>query len=130
MERNLNILISEQLRRLLERESEGRLNMDKISFWCFFTAGILPIICAGISKSKKITITKIRGKWLAIQTGFRERANSAQQNSWESFIWFSASLTLALIFSLDNIDFVNLMSMLYIFLRVLYVFFTFLVFQT
>ena len=38
--------------------------MDKISFWCFFTAGILPIICAGISKSKKTTITKIRGNGL------------------------------------------------------------------
>ena len=62
-------------------------------------------------------------KWLAVQTGFRERANSAQQNSWESFIWFSASLTLALIFSPDNIDFVNLMSVLYIFLRVFYVLF-------
>ena len=97
--------------------------MDKISFWCLFTAGILPIICAGISKSKKGYDNENPRKWLAIQTGFRERANSAQQNSWESFIWFSASLTLALIFSFDNIDFVNLMSVLYIFLRVLYVFF-------
>ena len=59
MERNLNTLISEQLRRLLERERR-KVNMDKISFWCFFTAGILPIICAGISKSKKIMIMKIR----------------------------------------------------------------------
>ena len=38
--------------------------MDKISFWCFFTAGILPIICAGISKSKKNYDNENRGNGL------------------------------------------------------------------
>ena len=96
--------------------------MDKISFWCFFTAESC-LSFARESPNQKNYDNEKSEKWLAIQTGFRERANSAQQNSWESFIWFSASLTLALIFSLDNIDFVNLMSVLYIFLRVLYVLF-------
>ena len=97
--------------------------MDKISFWCIFFAGILPIICAGISKFKQGYDNDNPRKWLASQSGFRERANSAQQNSWESFIWVSVALTLAITFSTEQMDFVNLMSILYVFLRILYVLF-------
>ena len=97
--------------------------MDKIAFWCFFIAGILPIICAGISKSTRVYDNNNPRKWLAKQTGFRERANSAQRNSWESFMWFSTSLILALLFSPEKVDFVNLMSVVYILIRICYVLF-------
>ena len=70
MAQSLNILISEQSHGF-QREKARGLSMDKISFWCFFTAGILPIICAGISKSKKKHDNENPRKWLAIQTGFR-----------------------------------------------------------
>ena len=97
--------------------------MDNISFGCFLIAGILPVVCAGISKSTRDYDNTEPRKWLSNQVGFRGRANHAQQNSWESFIWFSASLTLALVFSSGEKDFINLMSILYVFLRILYVLF-------
>ena len=95
--------------------------MDVISFWCLFVAGFLPIVCAGISKTDKSYDNSNPRKWLGNQGGYRERANAAQLNSWESFIWFSVSIILTLIHGPSDTEIVNTFSVLFIFFRVFYI---------
>ena len=104
--------------------------MDVISFWCLFVAGFLPIVCAGILKTDKSYDNSNPRKWLGNQGGYRERANAAQLNSWESFIWFSVSIILTLIHGPSDTEFVNTFSVLFILFRVLYIGFYVLDFST
>lgn len=60
-------------------------------------ASLLPIACAAIAK------WGFRGydnhtprEWLALQTGFRARANAAQANSWEALAVFAPATVLAI----------------------------------
>ena len=68
----------------------------KLSLWCVFVAGVLPYISAGIAKwgFKDFDNNNPRA-WLAQQTGFRARANAAQQNSFEAFPFFAAVVLIA-----------------------------------
>lgn len=67
-----------------------------IALWCVLVAGILPYICAGIAKSGfKDFDNRNPRQWLASQTGFRARANAAQQNSFEAFPFFAVAVLVA-----------------------------------
>ncbi|MFZ2737604.1 MAG: MAPEG family protein [Burkholderiaceae bacterium] len=67
-----------------------------------FLAGVLPVICAGISKAgMKAYDNHDPRSWLAKQTGFRSRANAAQSNSFEAFPFFAASVILAILAEAD-----------------------------
>jgi hypothetical protein len=67
-----------------------------IALWCVFVSGILPYICAGIAKSGfKDFDNRNPRLWLASQTGFRARANAAQQNSFEAFPFFAVAVLVA-----------------------------------
>lgn len=49
-------------------------------------AGLLPIVCAGIAKwGVKNYDNHQPRSWLALQEGYRARANAAQENSFEAF---------------------------------------------
>jgi uncharacterized MAPEG superfamily protein len=73
---------------------KGRLMT--IALWCVLVAGILPYICAGIAKSGfKDFDNRNPRQWLASQTGFRARANAAQQNSFEAFPFFAVAVLVA-----------------------------------
>jgi len=64
-----------------------------IALWCVMVAAVLPLICAGISKAGDATFDNRQPRaWLASRTGFRARANSAQQNSWEALAVFAAGV--------------------------------------
>jgi uncharacterized MAPEG superfamily protein len=64
-----------------------------IAFWCVFVAGVLPYICAGIAKWGFQNFDNHNPRqWLAAQTGFRARANAAQQNSFEAFPFFAIAV--------------------------------------
>ena len=61
-------------------------------------AGLLPIVCAGIAKwGFKSYDNREPRAWLATQSGWRARANAAQQNSLEAFPLFAAAVMFALI---------------------------------
>lgn len=62
-----------------------------VALWCVIAAGLLPILCAALAKGLGKGFDNSRPReWLAQQQGAAGRAQSAQQNSWEAFAFFSA----------------------------------------
>ena len=73
-----------------------------IALWCLLIAGWLPIVCAGISKWGASDFDNQHPReWLARQEGHRRRANAAQQNSWEAFLWFGVAVLVAMVTKAD-----------------------------
>ncbi len=67
-----------------------------IAYWCILVAAFLPIVFAGIAKAGGERFTNRRPReWLAAQAGWRQRANWAQQNSFEAFPPFAAAVLVA-----------------------------------
>lgn len=66
------------------------------AYWCVFVAMLMPIIWAGASKAgvKSFDNAKPRD-YLASLQGWRQRANWAQANSYESFPAFAAGVIIA-----------------------------------
>ena len=64
-----------------------------IAFWCILIAALLPYLWS--------TLSKLEGKYdnakprLHAKTGWRQRADWAQQNSWEAFSPFAAAVVVA-----------------------------------
>ena len=91
-----------------------------ISLWCLFFVGFLPMICAGISKSKLDYDNQNPRAWMSKQSGFRSRAYSAQQNSWEAFLWFSVAILLAQTTDQAQSSDIEIMAVGYVFSRIFY----------
>lgn len=84
-------------------------------------AGLLPIVCAGISKwGARDYDNHDPRAWLARQEGWRARANAAQSNSLEAFPFFAAAVLLALYAGADA-DSVALWAWLFVALRLVYI---------
>ncbi len=67
-----------------------------LALWCLLVATLLPIACAGIAKWGFVGFDNHRPReWLARQEGWRARAHSAQQNSWEALAVFGAAVLTA-----------------------------------
>jgi uncharacterized MAPEG superfamily protein len=65
--------------------------------------GMLPVVCAGIAKwGGRGYDNRNPRDWLAQQTGFRARANAAQQNSFEAFAFFAVGVVMALLAGVDD----------------------------
>lgn len=70
---------------------------------CLLVACALPIVCAGLAKSKGFGKRRREGgfdnhqprEWLARLNGWQARANAAQANSWEALPIFIAGLFVA-----------------------------------
>jgi uncharacterized MAPEG superfamily protein len=70
---------------------------------CLLVACVLPVVCAGLAKSKGFGKRRRDGgfdnhsprEWLARQQGWQARANAAQANSWEALPIFLAGLFVA-----------------------------------
>ena len=90
----------------------------KFSLWCILIAGILPYVSAGIAKSgfKDFDNNNPRA-WLAQQTGYRARANAAQQNSFEAFPFFAVVVLIAYILQAPA-NWVNLLAGLFVAARI------------
>jgi uncharacterized MAPEG superfamily protein len=83
--------------------------------------GILPIICAGISKKGFEGYDNSRPReWLAKQTGFRARANAAQANTFESLPLFFAAVIIASFVHAPQ-GRVDLLALTFVITRCLYV---------
>ncbi|MBT9503224.1 MAG: MAPEG family protein [Burkholderiaceae bacterium] len=71
--------------------------------YCIIVAGLLPIVCAGIAKSKGFGKRRRDGgfdnhnprAWLASLSGWQARANAAQANSFEALPLFIAGVLVA-----------------------------------
>jgi uncharacterized MAPEG superfamily protein len=70
---------------------------------CLLVACVLPVLCAGLAKSKGFGKRRRDGgfdnhaprEWLARLQGWQARANAAQANSWEALPVFIAGLVVA-----------------------------------
>lgn len=70
---------------------------------CLLVACVLPIVCAGLAKSRGFGKRRRDGgfdnhaprEWLARLEGWQARANAAQANSWEALPIFIAGLFVA-----------------------------------
>lgn len=92
-----------------------------ITLWCLMIAGWLPIICAGIAKSGGENFdNSMPREWLAKQQGYLGRANAAQQNSWEAFLWFGIAVLVSIVTEADE-AWVDNLSMIFIASRVFYI---------
>jgi uncharacterized MAPEG superfamily protein len=92
-----------------------------IAMWCLLIAGWLPIVCAGISKwGARDYDNQQPREWLAKQEGYRRRANAAQQNSWEAFLWFGIAMLMAMVTGADA-ERLDELGLLFIAARVLYI---------
>ena len=74
-----------------------------IAYFCIIVACLLPIVCAGLAKSKGFGRPRREGgfdndqprEWLAKLTGWQARANAAQANSFEALPLFIAGVLVA-----------------------------------
>lgn len=66
------------------------------AYWCVFVAMLMPIVWAGVAKAKAKDFDNARPRnYLAGLDGWRQRANWAQANSYESFPAFAAGVIIA-----------------------------------
>ena len=63
------------------------------AFWCVLVATLLPYVWGTLSKSSR-AYDNSRPR-LQQKTGWRQRADWAQQNSWEAFAPFAAAVLIA-----------------------------------
>lgn len=99
-----------------------------LAYWCVFIAALLPIVCAGIAKSGQFRRTRKEGgydnhdprAWLAHQSGWRARANAAQQNSFEALPFFIGAVIVAHQLAAPQAR-LDLMAFAYVFLRLIYI---------
>jgi uncharacterized MAPEG superfamily protein len=67
-----------------------------IAFACVLFMGLLPYVATGIAKKGfEGYDNSLPRQWLAMQTGFRARANAAQANLFESLPFFFAAVIIA-----------------------------------
>lgn len=91
------------------------------ALWCLLIAGLLPIVCAGISKWGASDFDNANPRdWLARQAGHRKRAHAAQANSWEAFALFSTAVLVALHQKADP-EQLDRLAVFFIVSRVLYI---------
>jgi uncharacterized MAPEG superfamily protein len=65
------------------------------ALWCVLIAGLLPYAATLTAKVGARFDNKNPREWLASQTGYRQRANAAQLNSFEAFPLFAAAVIVA-----------------------------------
>jgi uncharacterized MAPEG superfamily protein len=66
-----------------------------VAFWCILAAGLLPYVATLTAKLGAPYDNRDPRGWLARQTGWRARANAAQQNGFEAFPLFAAGVIVA-----------------------------------
>lgn len=66
-----------------------------IAYWCVLIAGLLPYAATLSAKLGTRFDNRHPREWLAKQTGWRARANAAQQNAFEAFPLFAVAVLVA-----------------------------------
>ncbi|MCP4001905.1 MAG: hypothetical protein GY727_13435 [Gammaproteobacteria bacterium] len=93
------------------------------AYWCIFIAMFLPLIWAGISKIGATDYDNSNPRvWMAKQEGRAQRANAAQQNSYEAFPPFAAAVVVAQLTDPSQMT-INILAGAFILMRIAYGFF-------
>ena len=99
-----------------------------IAYWCVLAAALLPVVCAGLAKYRSFGQSRKGGSfdnhnpraWLAGQTGWRARANAAQQNTFEALPFFFAAVIIAHLLQSNQLR-LDILALGFVFLRIAYV---------
>jgi uncharacterized MAPEG superfamily protein len=99
-----------------------------IAYWCVLIAALLPIGCAWLAKSPGLRKPRKQGgfdnadprAWLAKQTDWQARANSAQANSFEALPFFIGAVIIAHQLGATQ-AIVDILAVIFITLRIIYV---------
>jgi uncharacterized MAPEG superfamily protein len=84
-------------------------------------AGAMPWICAGIAKAGQKNYDNHNPRaWLAMQTGYRARADAAQANSFEAFPLYAVGILLAMLSDVAD-EQIHLCAGIFTVARVVYV---------
>lgn len=92
-----------------------------IAYWCVLTAAVLPLIWSWVAKAsgERFDNRDPRG-WLARQANPRSiRANAAQQNAFEAFAPFAASVVLAQLAGVES-TWIAVLASVFILARILH----------
>ena len=65
------------------------------AFWCVLIAAVLPYVWTVVAKAGTAYDNHVPREVMARATGYRQRANWAQQNAWEAFAPFAAAVIIA-----------------------------------
>ena len=65
------------------------------AYWCVLAAALLPYLATISAKAGTRFDNHMPRAWLAAQTGWRARANAAQQNAFEAFPLFAVAVLVA-----------------------------------
>lgn len=101
-----------------------------LAYWCVLIAAFLPMLCSVLAKSPDKRAPGKSGKfdnndpraWLARQTDWRARANAAQANSFEALPFFIGAVVIAHQLGAQQ-GRVDVLAMVYIVLRLMYIMF-------
>ncbi len=99
-----------------------------VAYWCVLVVAVLPIVCAGIAKGGMFGKARSQGgydnadprAWLARQTAWRARANSAQANSFEAMPFFIGAVIIAHQLGAQQ-GRLDMLALLYVALRIVYI---------
>lgn len=90
------------------------------AYWCVFVAMLMPIVWAGVAKAGAKAFDNSRPRdYLARLDGWRQRANWAQANSYESFPPFAAGVIIAHLASAAQPT-IDMLALGYVVARILY----------
>ena len=96
-----------------------------VAFWCVAFNGFFPLILASIAKITAgfgLSDNQRPRLFLSQQTGASQRANWAQQNSWEAFAPFAAAVCIGHIAGAELGD-LNMAALVFSISRIAYAFF-------
>jgi len=104
------------------------LTAFSLDYWCILIAALLPVVCAGIAKSKAFGKPVEQGgfdnsnprEWLLRQSNWQARANAAQANSFEALPFFIGAVLIAHQLGADQ-GLLDTLAVAYVALRVAYI---------
>ncbi|HUR90740.1 MAG TPA: MAPEG family protein [Ramlibacter sp.] len=99
-----------------------------IAYWCVLVMALLPYACAYIAKSPGFGKPRKQGgfdnadprAWLAKQTDWQARANSAQANTFEALPFFIGAVIIAHQLNASQ-GIVDILAVIFVTLRIMYV---------
>ena len=96
--------------------------------WCVLAACVLPVLTVGLAKGGSAKLKRDAGRydnenprvWAESLSGWRQRANAAQQNGFEALPLFIAAVLLAQQAHADQAR-IDQLAMLFIAIRIVYI---------
>lgn len=87
-----------------------------IAYWCVLVAVFIPLLFAGLAKSRADFDNARPRRWLEQTEGWRQRAHWAQLNSFEAFAPFAAGVIIAHLAEAPQAS-VNVLAVAFVILR-------------